>query len=258
MLLAAPLALRAETYVVTIRTATQRDAGSNATGTDANVDIQFIGSTGESEWVRLDRPGYNEFESGTNDSVSVTADDMGTLQAIRLRHDNTGHKPGWAVEYVDVKKGTAPVKRAPCYRWLASDEDDHAIQRELAFEPAIVYSVRVTTANVDKAGTDANVYVRLASSQWDSYNRLLDDPSRDDFERGSIATYPLTFRNLGNPMALTCHIGHDNTNKNAGWCVSEVLVTATYGSQQHLWRWRGQQWLESSHCWATLSLTREY
>lgn len=246
------------TYSVEVRTANQTETGSNANGTDANVTIVINGSSGSTTALTLDNSNYNDFESGKTDTYSVSGDDVGTIQSVTISHDNTGKKPGWALEHVKVKKSTQTSwSFCPCRRWLASDEDDGATSRELPVESEVVYHVRVSTCNKDKAGTDANVRIRLIGEDWVSYNRFLDSPG-DDFERGSIKTYDLSFKNLGTGN-ISCYIGHDNAGKNADWCLCEIMITANYSGTDHLWRWTGEQWLKSGALWSpTLILNKEY
>ena len=57
---------------------------------------------------------------------------LGTLQRIRIGHDNTGAGPGWYLDKVivdDMDNGR--VYEFPCERWFAKDEDDGAISRDL-------------------------------------------------------------------------------------------------------------------------------
>jgi PLAT/LH2 domain len=60
---------------------------------------------------------------------------LGALQRIRIRHDNAGSNPGWFVNSVTVQNlKTYREYNFPCYEWLAEDQADGAIQRELMEE----------------------------------------------------------------------------------------------------------------------------
>jgi len=57
---------------------------------------------------------------------------LGTLKRLRIGHDNSGLSPGWFLDRVVVDDlDTSRVYEFPCHRWLAKDEDDGQITREL-------------------------------------------------------------------------------------------------------------------------------
>ena len=57
---------------------------------------------------------------------------LGTLKRLRISHDNSGVSPGWFLDKVIVDDlETSRVYEFPCGRWLAKDEDDGQISREL-------------------------------------------------------------------------------------------------------------------------------
>ncbi|MFH1198026.1 MAG: PLAT/LH2 domain-containing protein [bacterium] len=246
------------TYSVEVRTASQAETGSNANGTDANVYITINGTEGSTAALQLDKGNYNDFEAGKTDTYSVTGDDVGTITSINISQDNSGNKPGWALEYIKVKKGTTTYV-FPCYRWIAADEDDGQTSRELTPNSSEVYHIRISTCNKDRAGTDANVRIKIIGNDWSSYNRKL-DAAGDDFERGAVKTYDLTYRDLGaSANSMACYIGHDNAGKNADWCLCEIMITAKVDGVNHLWRWTGELWLKSGMLWSpTLVLNKEY
>jgi hypothetical protein len=55
------------------------------------------------------------------------------LKKIRVGHDNSGFTPGWFLEKIIITEETS--KREwyfLCGKWLAKDEDDGQIEREIA------------------------------------------------------------------------------------------------------------------------------
>jgi hypothetical protein len=124
---AAPLAAGdITTYRIVVVTGAMKDAG-----TDADVYITLFGTEGNSGERQLDNSG-NDFERGHTDVYSITMEDIGDLEKIRIRHNNKHDKPGWFLDRVTVQNertGTAWV--FPCSRWLATDEDDGQIDRLL-------------------------------------------------------------------------------------------------------------------------------
>jgi len=62
----------------------------------------------------------------------VECPSLGTLKRLRIGHDNSGVSPGWFLDKVIVDDlETHRVYEFPCHRWLAKDEDDGQISREL-------------------------------------------------------------------------------------------------------------------------------
>ena len=58
---------------------------------------------------------------------------IGTLKKLKIRHNNAHGSPGWFLDKIIVDDFEARrIYEFPCGRWLATDEDDHQISRELA------------------------------------------------------------------------------------------------------------------------------
>ncbi|MFE7541015.1 PLAT/LH2 domain-containing protein [Streptomyces platensis] len=87
-------------------------------GTDANVYITINGTRGFVKH-KLDNSEDN-FERGKTDRFTLGLRDVGRIKSITIRHNNKGEKPGWYLNRVTID-GNA---KFPCYRWLATDEDD--------------------------------------------------------------------------------------------------------------------------------------
>uniref|UniRef100_A0A803V3A7 Lipoxygenase homology PLAT domains 1 n=1 Tax=Ficedula albicollis TaxID=59894 RepID=A0A803V3A7_FICAL len=183
--------LEENTYEVHVLTGTVWGAG-----TDANVFLSIYGmergDTGERQLKRSNN--LNKFEKGQVDVFTIKAIDLGELKKLRIRHDNSGSRPSWfleRVEIVDLKESTTYY--FPCQRWLAVEEDDGQIARELvpvdeAFvkkdsendgqSPATLgleqkaksttYTVKVKTGDKKNAGTDANVFIILYGNKDDT------------------------------------------------------------------------------------------
>jgi hypothetical protein len=101
-------------------------------GTDANVYITIHGSKGNSSRLLLDN-NANNFEKGDIDTFPLTLADLGELKTITIEHDNTGHKPGWYLEWVQITEMDKKPKvwNFPWNGWLAKDEGDKLIKRDL-------------------------------------------------------------------------------------------------------------------------------
>ncbi|XP_046528124.1 lipoxygenase homology domain-containing protein 1 [Equus quagga] len=230
-------------------------------GTDANVYLTIYGEeygdTGERPLKKSDKS--NKFEQGQTDTFTIYAIDLGALTKIRIRHDNSGNRPGWFLDRIDITDMNNEITYYfPCQRWLAVEEDDGQLSRELlpvdesyvlppsedeegggggdskpldslALEQkdkSTTFSVTIKTGDKKNAGTDANVFITLFGTQDDTGMTLLKSSktNSDKFERDSIEIFTVETLDLGDLWKV--RIGHDNTGKAPGWFVDWVEVDA--------------------------------
>ncbi|XP_004855148.1 lipoxygenase homology domain-containing protein 1 isoform X1 [Heterocephalus glaber] len=229
-------------------------------GTDANVYLTIYGEeygdTGERPLKKSDKS--NKFEQGQTDTFTIYAIDLGALTKIRIRHDNAGNRPGWFLDRIDITDmNSETTYYFPCQRWLAVEEDDGQLSRELlpvdesyifpskneeggghggnnpldnlALEQkdkSTTFSVTIKTGNKKNAGTDANVFITLFGMQDDNGITLMKSSktNSDKFERDSIEIFTVETVDLGDLWKV--RIGHDNTGKAPGWFVDWVEVDA--------------------------------
>ena len=114
------------TYQIITNTGT-----ADSAGTDADVYITLFGSMGNSGERELDTSG-NNFEIGQVDTFRLEMQDIGEIIKVRIRHDNSGKKPGWFLDKITVhKEDTDEEWTFPCSRWLSVVDDDCQIDRLL-------------------------------------------------------------------------------------------------------------------------------
>ncbi|XP_027791474.2 lipoxygenase homology domain-containing protein 1 isoform X3 [Marmota flaviventris] len=231
-------------------------------GTTARVYLQIYGEEGKTEVLffssrskAFDRASKDTFQT---DTFTIYAVDLGALSKIRIRHDNTGSRPGWFLDRIDITDVNNEITYYfPCQRWLAVEEDDGQLSRELlpvdesyvlpsedeeggghgdsnpldnlALEQkdkSTTFSVTVKTGDKKNAGTDANVFITLFGTQDDTGTTLLKSSktNSDKFERDSIEIFTVETLDLGDLWKV--RIGHDNTGKAPGWFVDWVEVDA--------------------------------
>ncbi|XP_032741568.1 lipoxygenase homology domain-containing protein 1 isoform X1 [Rattus rattus] len=229
-------------------------------GTDANVYLTIYGEeygdTGERPLKKSDKS--NKFEQGQTDTFTIYAIDLGALTKIRIRHDNTGNRPGWFLDRIDITDvNNETTYYFPCQRWLAVEEDDGQLSRELlpvdesyvlpsedeegggqgdnnpldnlALEQkdkSTTFSVTIKTGDKKNAGTDANVFITFFGTKDNNGMTLLKSSktNSDKFERDSIEIFTVETLDLGDLWKV--RIGHDNTGKAPGWFVDWVEVDA--------------------------------
>uniref|UniRef100_A0A8C0E3P2 Lipoxygenase homology domain-containing protein 1 n=1 Tax=Balaenoptera musculus TaxID=9771 RepID=A0A8C0E3P2_BALMU len=230
--------------------------------TTARVYMQIYGEEGKTEVLFLssrskvfERASKDTFQT---DTFTIYAIDLGPLTKIRIRHDNSGNRPGWFLDRIDIIDMNNEITYYfPCQRWLAVEEDDGQLSRELlpvdesyvlppsedeegggddnnpldhlALEQkdkSTTFSVTIKTGDKKNAGTDANVFITLFGTQDDTGMTLLKSSktNSDKFERDSIEIFTVETLDLGDLWKV--RIGHDNTGKAPGWFVDWVEVDA--------------------------------
>uniref|UniRef100_A0A8C6APF6 Lipoxygenase homology PLAT domains 1 n=1 Tax=Monodon monoceros TaxID=40151 RepID=A0A8C6APF6_MONMO len=230
--------------------------------TTARVYMQIYGEEGKTEVLFLssrskvfERASKDTFQT---DTFTIYAIDLGPLTKIRIRHDNSGNRPGWFLDRIDIIDMNNEITYYfPCQRWLAVEEEDGQLSRELlpvdesyvlppsedeegggddsnpldnlALEQkdkSTTFSVTIKTGDKKNAGTDANVFITLFGTQDDTGMTLLKSSktNSDKFERDSIEIFTVETLDLGDLWKV--RIGHDNTGKAPGWFVDWVEVDA--------------------------------
>eukprot|EP01046_Picozoa_sp_COSAG06_P033716 COSAG06_NODE_3464_length_5301_cov_4.178201_1_plen_1602_part_01 len=235
------------TYEIEVHTGNIRGAG-----TDANVDIDLIGEKDFTGMHKLENS-KNNFEKGKVDVFKVNMVDVGPLQKIRIGHDNKGLFSAWFLDKIVVKKSNDDnVWEFGCNRWLAKDEDDGAIIRELVPEsapPLLKYNVKVITGDIRGAGTDANVTVVLYGPTDEVTNRPRDSGERkletgkDNFERNQEDLFIVECQDLGGIEKV--RIGHDGSGLGAGWFLSAVEVWED-GKEDQKIVFKCERWLDAA------------
>ena len=109
----------------------------------------------------------------------------------------------------------------------------------------IVSSIQVTVSTADKplAGTDAHVHLNCGSIG----DFFMKKAGEKDFERAQTGTYEFdTNCTLAALRSERIVLGHDNTGKLAGWCVSHVTIRLKFAGTDdfHLYKqWDEIGWL---------------
>lgn len=235
-------------YRISILTGDRRNAG-----TDATVTLNLVGADGaESGPLELDTPGRNDFERNSLDVFTVSsATDIAELGSIALEQDNGGDNPGWYVREVRVRHlGSGREWVFYAERWLAQDEPGgrSAVLTPSADCGLADYRIKVITSGIDKAGTDADVFVNLLGTGGCQTGDIFLDSAADDFEAGHADTFFIRAPNVATLAQVL--LRHDNSGEDAGWHVSSIVVeNLTTGWKAVL---NPGVWLEGEQlCWAS-------
>jgi len=108
-------------YTVRVHTSDIENAG-----TDSDIFITLKGNLHTSQEMQLDNADDN-FERNKWDVFELEIQDLGTLESIRLRSDNSGSYPGWHCEKVIIQKTGGNEVTFPCNNWIADNILDRTL-----------------------------------------------------------------------------------------------------------------------------------
>ncbi|XP_053384453.1 lipoxygenase homology domain-containing protein 1-like isoform X6 [Mercenaria mercenaria] len=230
-------------YLVQVYTGSRSMAG-----TDANVYINIFGERGDTGVRALRKSqNVNKFEKGKMDEFEIEAVSVLKLTKIRIGHDGKGIGAGWFLDKVVVKQvGEKKYDQEfVCQRWLAEDQDDGLIEREITASGAQMlsttsYHIHVKTGDVSGAGTDANVYLIIYGAKGDTGQLMLRQSAsfKNKFERGKTDVFKIEATDIGQIKRIK--VGHDGTNIGAGWFLDDVKILVPS---------RGEQYVFACHRW---------
>jgi len=103
------------TYQVKAYTGTGRGSG-----TDANVFVLLVGTTGKTNEIPLKYgDNFNLFEDGQCDTFAVDGADVGEVTQLTVRHDNSGLGADWLLDHIEViDHASGNAWTFPCSAWL--------------------------------------------------------------------------------------------------------------------------------------------
>lgn len=116
-------------YVLNITTGDSKGAG-----TDANVTVTLLGSTGQKFGPHLLQAAPKDFERGQTDVFELNPErgmHLGQLEALHVEHDNTGRNPDWLLSKITVQHAGEPDIEFVCDEWIAPPQLQRRLQRKL-------------------------------------------------------------------------------------------------------------------------------
>uniref|UniRef100_A0A3B5LKV5 Lipoxygenase homology domains 1b n=1 Tax=Xiphophorus couchianus TaxID=32473 RepID=A0A3B5LKV5_9TELE len=211
------------TYIIQVQTS---DIGGG--GTDANVFLIVFGEYGDTGMLPLkESTNRNKFERKMKDVFRFP--DMLSLGELSKVRCNTH-------DYIEVKdEAMDQTFRFPCDRWLAKNDDDGQIIRELAcannesidLSDKTKYEIATITANTGNASTSENAWIVLEGRKARSKEFVLENKKKK-FLSGATDTFEFSSKHLGEIAGICLgHITKDGkkVKKEVFWHVLEVVVT---------------------------------
>ncbi|XP_031555970.1 uncharacterized protein LOC116292758 [Actinia tenebrosa] len=113
-------------YTIITKTGSQESAD-----TQANVFIKLIGEDGSTPELPLAHKGVTHFKLGGQDKFRIEATNIGNLQKVFLRHDDSGESPNWFLEKVLVRDMKGKPYEFNVNSWLDSKQGDHVTAKLL-------------------------------------------------------------------------------------------------------------------------------
>ncbi|KAK3751286.1 hypothetical protein QZH41_012191, partial [Actinostola sp. cb2023] len=113
-------------YTIETKTGSQVDAD-----TQANVYIKLIGEDGTTPDMPLAHKGVTHFKLGGLDKFRVEATDIGKIQKVYVRHDNSGESPNWYLEKVNIRDKNGSPYQFNVNAWLDKEQADHVTAKLL-------------------------------------------------------------------------------------------------------------------------------
>ena len=239
-------------YVISIRTADERGAGS-----DASARVKLKGSKGETGTRTLNLEAYDTatemnlgnldhdvdkkwFERNSVDTfVLRSVTDVGEVNHITMSHDGCGHDTHWKVHSVVVRRlhgesgtgGRAAGNPKTLTFVPTSDAWLKTARDVLELDPAVGvveddhrYKVTVQTADEPGASTDADVYVIIRGTKGELPKRTLftNENGTNPFERGAIDVFHVTGPAVGEIYEI--EVGHNNKGRESAWKMHSMQI----------------------------------
>jgi len=96
------------------------------------------------------------------------------------------------------------------------------------------YSVTVYTANVQDAGTNSNIGIRLCDAQGHWTERINLDNDEDNFEQDAVDVFRVDFSIvIGDP--IICEMYSDLSGRRSGWLCRGVSITRWFSNEDSPW-----------------------
>ncbi|MGH9213799.1 MAG: PLAT/LH2 domain-containing protein [Acidimicrobiales bacterium] len=96
---------------------------------DANIYLTLYGTGGSTDELVLHPSLADGSENG---GFSLPLGELGDVQRLRVRYDDTGLSPAWFLDRITIRNESSGSEWTfPCHRWLARHMDDGEIERTL-------------------------------------------------------------------------------------------------------------------------------
>lgn len=212
-----PGVLAAVEYRISVTTSDIEDAG-----TDGTVEIRLRGTLAWSNFMTLDS-NLDNFERNTTNVFDRVVTDLGTIELADVRFTRSGDSPAWHLAHITVSASGRPDAVFPAHRWLGATQ---TINLPVAVSPR-TYTIQVTTSDIENAGTDGTVEVRLRGGLGSSVFFHLDNEGVDNFERKSTNRFVRVIDSVG--FLSSVDVRFDPSGGSPAWHLAHISVAVSSG-----------------------------
>lgn len=226
-------------YVVTVNTGVE--------STDFDVSIKLIGSNGKEFETKLDlskltystqsskrgetKEKANLFEKNEKDIFTIThTESIGDLTSVVVKTIKKGALSmmgvgdNWALKNIMVETPEKKMFMFTYNKVIINTEPVTIPKDTTDISDYIYYNIEIKTANVDNAGTNANITIQLLGTDGTSESLpLISETNIDSWEQNQTDKMKVFHKNLGNLNRIT--LFSDNTGANPDWLVESVSIT---------------------------------
>ena len=214
-------------YKITVHTSDKRWAGTDAAVT-ARLFGEADGVVAETAFFNLENSA-NNFERGRVDEFLIDAKDVGVVQGIEIKMDNSGLGAAWHLRAVSVAKASAPDDAAHFDHddWLDGKTPSVVLRTSDPAKAATCrYVIETLTSDLRGAGTDAGVSIALFGEKGETGALPLEN-SADNFRRGKKDVFHVDAPDVG--AVVRARLGHDNKGSffgdDASWHCASLEIT---------------------------------
>ncbi|XP_066480514.1 oxygen-regulated protein 1 [Tiliqua scincoides] len=199
--------------------------------TTSQVYVTLYGDQTNSDAIFLYGEGKKVFERGNTDTFTIHTEDIGNLYKIRIGHNNSGETPAWHCKELQMQNLVTGEQFAfPVHRWLAQDQEDCEVCRELPvlhqnqpLLPVAAYEVHVVTGDLWNAGTEADIYISIYGEKGDTGSRQLHKSKKPKkYVKGQTDIFALESVHLGHLHKIV--VGHNGLGSGNGWFLEKIVI----------------------------------
>ncbi|KAI3384069.1 hypothetical protein SNEBB_000281 [Seison nebaliae] len=234
-------------------------------GTDNNAKLE-IGGRHTNVKARMmlneNRTRTNTFENDNLDEFYVVGENVDEPTSVKLTSSGGGIGAKWFVEYVEIKiPKIEKIYKFEINDWLRetsagtnkyeafalSEAEKKRVQKEKE-KNFVTYKIRVFTGDVNGAGTNSKVNMRIRGNMTSTDRIDLTQDNCDDgedtdlFERNVTNTFTVKQKAVGQIAEIT--IGHDNKGSFSAWYLDSVVVECL--ETKEVKRFIAERWLDKS------------
>eukprot|EP00050_Salpingoeca_kvevrii_P015164 m.44214 g.44214 ORF g.44214 m.44214 type:complete len:3379 (-) comp6188_c0_seq3:109-10245(-) len=211
----------ADSWVVSVFTSQIQDAGISS-----KVMFEVFGTDGNGAPLHHAISAKRDFEAGTSQTWRTMLPELVIPTKLGICHGEGDSDLGasWHLEKIELTNSRNETFTFICRDWIRKGCTSTLERRPLA-----KYRVAIVTANVENAGTSAQVYFELHGSAATSSRVYFPSSSSDSFRPGATVKHVFEVDDVGDVEQIT--LGHDGSGSHPDWLPASVTVQRESGHE---------------------------